>query len=110
MTRLDSSGNKYHSVRTWSELCQRWFSSKAEAKRGEQLKLLEKAGEIEELKYQVKFILCNKPRCSIKVDFAYLLNGEQIYEDVKGAKETREFRVKRLWAKEKFGIDIALVR
>jgi hypothetical protein len=100
--------NKYSARRTWSELCGRFFDSKAEAKRGEELVLLEKAGKIKGLEYQQSFELCRKPKISIKIDFAYEQDGKMVYEDVKGYRETREFRVKRAWLAEKYGIKVVL--
>ena len=102
--------NKYNARRTFSILCNRTFSSQSEAKRGEELRLLEMAGLIKDLEYQVRFVLSQKPRISITVDFAYTEDGVRKYEDVKGMGETREFRVKRIWLKEKYGVDIELVR
>ena len=101
--------NKYGAKRTWSELCDRVFSSRAEANRGEELALLERAGEISDLRYQVKFVLSEKPKVSITIDFTYLENGKRIFEDVKGI-ETREFRVKRIWLKQLRNIDILLTK
>lgn len=115
---------KYGNVRTWSTLCERWFHSQAEARRGEELHLLQMAGEISDLRYQVPFVLIKVPKVVITIDFAYLENiewiipnkgerwasGKKVYEDVKGYKETREFRVKRLWLKEKTGIEIRLTK
>ena len=100
--------NKYHARRTYSSLCGREFSSLAEAVRGEELALLEKAGEITDLEYQVKFVLSQVPRVTITVDFAYTERGERIYSDVKGVL-TRDFRTKMCWVQEKFGIQIRLV-
>jgi len=101
--------NKYRAKRTWSNLVNRWFDSRAECVRGEELHLLERAGEITDLQYQVKFVLCDRPKekVSITIDFAYKIAGMPIYNDYKGM-ETREFRVKRIWLKEKQGIDILL--
>jgi hypothetical protein len=109
---------KYNAIRTYSELCQRWFDSKAEAQRGEELAIMEKAGEISDLQYQVKFILCDIPRSSITIDFAY--RGKEsrhpdcgyitkTYEDVKGIL-TRDFRTKLNWLNQKYGIDVKLIR
>ena len=112
MTRLSSGREmKYHSVRTWSELCGRFFASKAEARRGEELHLLQLADEIEDLRYQERFVLSKSPneKVSITVDFIYLENGKRVLEDVKGI-ETREFRVKRIWLKQLTGIDIKLTK
>ena len=102
--------NKYGACRTWSNLINRWFDSKAECQRGEELALLERAGEIRQLEYQVCFVLSKSPQVRITVDFGYIENGKQVYEDVKGMGETREFRVKRIWLKQLCGIDIILNR
>lgn len=101
--------NKYRAKRTYSELCRRTFDSKAEARRGEELKLLEQGGVIKNLEYQVSFLLCLKPSIKIKVDFAYKIDGRILYEDVKGM-ETREFRVKRAWLEQSQGIKIDIVK
>lgn len=101
--------NKYGAKRTYSELCDRTFASKAEARRGEELCLLEKAGEISNLEYQVKFILCGKPRISITIDFYYETSDEGIYEDTKGVL-TRDFRTKLAWLKEKHSIEVLLTK
>jgi len=102
-------GNKYSAKKTYSELCGRKFDSKAEARRGEELELLQKAGEIRDLQYQVKFTLHHKPIITIKLDFVYEENGETIFADVKGV-ETREFRVKRYWLEEQQGIHVLLTK
>ena len=98
---------KYGAKRTWSGLTKQWHDSKAEAARGEELWLLQKTGEITDLEYHQKYTLSQSPKVVIEIDFVYKQNGQQVYEDSKG-KETREYRVKRIWAKEKFGIDILL--
>jgi len=103
------SRNKYSAKKTYSELCGRKFDSKAEAKRGEELHLLQKAGEISDLQYQVRFVLHHKPIISIKIDFMYKEKGVMIYEDAKGM-ETRDFRVKRYWLEEQQNIKILLTK
>ena len=95
--------NKYNAKRTYSELCGRYFPSKLEARRGEELALLQQAGEIKDLEYQVVFTLNVKPKVSIKIDFVYTDNGERIYEDTKGVL-TRDFRTKLAWLKRQQGI------
>jgi len=103
--------NKYSARRTYSHLCERWFASKAEARRGEELRLLARAGEISDLRYQVRFILSKDPKVTITIDFCYLegnkLHETRIFEDVKGV-ETREFRVKRIWLEQSQGIKVLL--
>ena len=109
MTRLGVVGNKYNARKTYSILCRRTFDSQAEAVRGEELFLLDKVGDIQELQYQVPFILSKKPRIKITLDFVYRENGCVVYEDVKGIL-TRESRVKLAWLKEKHGIEVKLYR
>ena len=112
MTRLNSP-NKYHAKRTWSELCGRWFDSRAEAVRGEELKLLEKAGLIKDLEYQKRFVLSKDPKVTITIDFTYIdqpmFGGRTVYEDVKGVL-TRDFRTKMAWLKKDFGISVKLIK
>lgn len=99
--------NKYGAKRTYSQLCERWFASKMECVRGEDLKALELYGVISDLKYQVRFVLNEKPRISIAIDFAYTADGKVIYEDTKGVL-TRDFRTKLAWLKEKYNVDVIL--
>ena len=101
--------NKYHAKRTYSELCQREFASKWEAERAEQLRLMELAGEIKDLHYQIRFVLCEKPRITVSIDFRYITNNKLIYEDAKGVL-TRDSRTKYAWLKEKHGIDVRVVK
>ena len=101
--------NKYRAQRTCSELCRRTFDSKAEAKRGEELALLEKAGAISDLRYQIPFVLSVSPKVSITIDFTYLTQGKRTFEDVKGVL-TRDSRTKLAWLKEKYGVDVRLIR
>lgn len=129
MTRLSSvdvanikhTVNKYHAKRTWSELCQRWFDSKLEAKRGEELRYMELAGEIKDLEFQVPYILCDIPKYKAKmiIDFKFkvkvtttygeILYWDYVYEDAKGVA-TEAWSVRKKWLKEKHGIDVILYR
>ena len=99
--------NKFHAKRTWSNFCERWFSSKAECVRSEELKALELYGAIENLEYQKRFVLSESPRVTITIDFAYKEDGIQKYEDTKGVL-TRDFRTKLCWLKEKYDVDVLL--
>ena len=103
--------NKYGAKRTWSELCQRTFDSKAECRRGEELHLLEMAGEIRDLEYQVKYNLSEKPKVTITIDFHYYVPDDKdwVWEDAKGVL-TRDFRTKMCWLKAKYDIDVILHR
>ncbi len=111
MTRLTArnSGNKLGAIRTYSELCGRWFPSKLEARRGEELYLSQKCGDISCLEYQPKFVLSKDPRITYKADFKYIAyEGYTVHEDVKGMM-TRDCRVKVAWVKEKFGVEIKII-
>ena len=101
--------NKYHAVRTFSELCGREFASQAEARRGEELALLERAGVISALRYQFPFVLSIKPKITYSVDFVYIEKGMPVFEDVKGVL-TRDVRTKIAWVKEKYNVDVKLIR
>ncbi|MDY6957657.1 MAG: hypothetical protein SVK08_00735 [Halobacteriota archaeon] len=116
--RANRAMSKYLNKRTWSELCNRWFDSKVEAQRGEELWLLHQQGEIQGLQYQVRIILSSKPRVSITLDYAYLErihnSWYMIYEDAKGIDKTGkpiirpDFRVKLAWLKQLYGIDVLI--
>lgn len=104
--------NKYGAKKTWAYGLQ--FDSKKEAKRYQELKLLEAAGKIEDLKTQVKFRLLPAQRepdtvgpkggkirgkviereVAYIADFVYVENGQMIVEDTKGMR-TPEYVIKR---------------
>jgi hypothetical protein len=72
------------------------FDSLKEYRRYIELKLLQKAGEISDLKLQVKFELTinGLKICSYIADFTYTQAGDKVVEDVKGVK-TREYILKK---------------
>ena len=92
------------------------FDSAKEAQRWQELKLLERAGQIFELQRQVPFVLIPKQVRDGKVierpvvykaDFVYTENGEDVVEDVKSpATKTREYIIKRKLLLWQFGIRI----
>lgn len=77
------------------------YASKKEARRAGELRLMQSAGAISELREQVTYeilpsmpvINCWKPLRYI-ADFAYKQDGVEVVEDVKGFK-TREYRIKK---------------
>ena len=86
--------NKYHAKKC--EWDGEVFDSKKELQRYKELKLLEKAGEIQNLRRQVKYVLIPSQRIDGKVverevvykaDFVYEENGQTVVEDVKGCKK-----------------------
>lgn len=73
------------------------FDSKAEAKRYQELELLQRSRGIHDLKRQVVFALYGKngsPICKYKADFMYSENDKVVVEDVKGVV-TKDFSIKR---------------
>lgn len=88
MTRMPYRSTKYHAVKT--EVDGIKFDSKKEAKRYQELKLLEKAKVIKDLRLQVPFTLIEKSEHGRAIryiaDFVYYDNekGKEIIEDTKG--------------------------
>lgn len=84
------------------------FDSVKEYRRFCELRLLERAGAVTDLRRQVRFELIPAQRvdgkvaeraCSYVADFVYMENGQQVVEDAKGMR-TQEYRLKRklmLW-------------
>lgn len=94
------------------------FDSKKESKRYCELKMLERAGAIQDLQLQVPFILipaqyrevngknkCVERACKYIADFVYTENGQRIVEDTKGFK-TKDYIIKRKLMLYKYGIRI----
>ena len=105
-------GNKLHAEKvnlTMPDGTLMHFDSKREANRYAELKLLERAGEISDLKLQVPFELIPKQpgERSVKyiADFVYLEGGKSVVEDVKG-KKTRDYIIKRKLMLWRHGITI----
>ena len=79
------------------------FDSVKEFHRWGVLRLLERAGKVQNLQRQVKFELIPKQdgerACTYVADFVYMENGKQVVEDCKGFK-TDAYKMKRklmLW-------------
>jgi hypothetical protein len=91
--------NKYRARKT--EVDGIIFDSGREAARYQELRLLEKAGEISNLELQVKFSLDIEGVhiCSYEADFCYNEKGQVIVEDSKGVR-TPSYRIKAklMWA------------
>ena len=111
--------NKYHNIRAGG------FDSRKEARRWQELQLMERAGVISELRRQVKYEIIPAhrepdiigPRGGRKpgpvteraayyiADFVYIRDGRQVVEDCKG-KRTPDYILKRKLMLEKHGIKI----
>ena len=90
------------------------FDSKREARRAEELWLLEKAGKISNLKLQPKFKICDAvkykdhrklPARYYIADFEYIENGERVIEDVKSKATAKDkiYRLKRQLFLDRYG-------
>lgn len=93
--------SKYHAKKTVVDGMT--FDSRHEADRWVELKILQRAGVISQLKRQVRFDLVpplsGERGVSYYADFTYLQNGKLVVEDAKGYK-TPEYIIKRklmLW-------------
>lgn len=113
---------KYHSKKITAN--GQVFDSKKEYLRFKELELLERAGKIQRLQRQVKYMLipsqfgmvydpqtgrqkrvCLERECNYIADFTYQENGELVVEDVKGFK-TPEYKIKRKLMLHNYGIQI----
>jgi hypothetical protein len=79
------------------------YASKREARRAQELLLLQRCGDISELEEQVKYILVPKQEGERPVtytcDFRYRQDGKIVVEDAKGVK-TQQYVIRRklmLW-------------
>ena len=86
------------------------YDSAKEARRGSELALLERAGQISGLERQVRIpIIVNGVKvCSYVADFQYVQNGRTVVEDVK-SEHTRKlplYRLKNKLLKAANGIEI----
>lgn len=79
------------------------FASQKEARRYRELRLLEDAGKISNLKTQVRIQLI--PGIVYVADATYTENGEEVIEDVKGYR-TQVYRLKAKLFKHVFGKEI----
>lgn len=90
------------------------YDSAKEARRGQELRLMERAGIISDLCSQVKYELIPAQKRGGKVierpvnyiaDFVYKENGETVVEDVKSpATRTKDYVIKRKLMLWEFGI------
>lgn len=112
---LNQKTNKYRNKKIIVDGIE--FDSKKEAVRYQELKLLEKAKKITDLKLQVPFILLNdyilngKKHQGIKyiADFVYIdiETGKYVVEDVKSsATKTQVYRLKKKLFESRYGIEI----
>ena len=92
------------------------YDSAKEARRGAELRLMERAGLISNLCAQVKYVLIPAQKRNGKVieraatytaDFVYTENGQTVVEDVKSpATRTDVYRLKKKLMLWEFGIEV----
>jgi len=104
--------NKYSAKADWCFDCEppKYHRSKAEMERAHQLVLMQKSGIISELEYDPMWVLSKTPKITYSADFRFRTPDGVIVEDVKGMGLLRETRVKLAWLKEKYGVDVTLIR
>ena len=99
--------NKYNARKC--EYAGMTFDSRKELARYKELRLLEQAGQISDLRRQVEFELIPKQQGERKAvytaDFVYRENGAEVVEDVKGVK-TRDYILRRKLMRWVHGITI----
>jgi hypothetical protein len=99
--------NKYHNIPCTVD--GERFDSIHEADRWRELQLLQRAGEIKDLRRQVPFEIipaCGKQRATHYIaDFVYTEGGRQVVEDAKGVK-TKDYLLKRKLMYHVHGIQI----
>lgn len=91
------------------------YDSKKEHRRANELKLMQRAGLISNLREQVKYVLIPTQRapdgrllekeCSYYADFVYTKDGVTVVEDTKGMR-TPEYKIKRKLMLRVHGIKI----
>ena len=86
--------HKYHAVPVRED--GKFFASKSEKYRWDELQLLERAGAISNLQFQPQFEL-TKSKIKYRADFSYLQDGERITEDIKGVWTSRFRMIFLLW-------------
>ena len=99
--------SKYRAKRTGK------YASGAEAKRAAELKLMERAGVISDLREQVAYTLAasviiqgrKRPPMRYFADFVYMQDGQEVVEDKKGML-TPVYKLKRHLMKSLYNIDI----
>lgn len=89
-----SSRNKYGAKKTLGS-SGRMYDSRAERDRGEQLRLLQIAGEISDLREQTRVEL--EPGIFYRSDFDYIEKGRRVFEDVKGVMTERFRLICSIW-------------
>lgn len=99
---------KYRAVRTEADGIV--FASKREARRYQELRLLQRAGQIRNLALQPTYTITinGEVICKVILDFQYEENGQTVIEDSKGMDNPLS-RLKRKLVEAQYGIKVRLV-
>ena len=89
------------------------FASKKEMKRYAELRLLQRAGEVQDLELQPEFRVSinGQHYCTYTADFAYTEKGERIVEELKstGTAKDAAFRLRKKAAELFYGIKVRMI-
>ena len=109
MIRLSALRSKYYAIPTMIDGIR--FDSKREAARYGELRLLERLGEITDLRCQPRYELAvlGMRLGEYRADFAYTRHGQVQCEDVKGF-DTPLSRWKRKHVQAQYGIAVQVLR
>ena len=109
MQAAPSKRNKYGAKKSGG------YDSRKEHNRANELKMMQRAGLISNLREQVKYVLIPTQRdkdgrllekeCSYYADFVYNRDGQTVVEDTKGVRTT-EYKIKRKLMLHVHGISI----
>ena len=89
------------------------FASKKEMKRYAELRLLERAGEVQDLELQPEFRVSinGEHYCTYTADFAYTEKGERVIEELKstGTAKDAAYRLRKKAAELFYGIKVKVI-
>ena len=89
------------------------FASKKEMKRYAELRLLQRAGEVQDLELQPEFRVSinGQHYCTYTADFAYTEKGERVVEELKstGTAKDAAYRLRKKAAELFYGIKIKVI-
>ena len=89
------------------------FASKKEMKRYAELRLLERAGEVQDLELQPEFRVSinDQHYCTYTADFAYTENGQRVIEELKstGTAKDASYRLRKKAAELFYGIKVKVI-
>ena len=89
------------------------FASKKEMKRYAELRLLERAGEVQDLELQPEFRVSinGEHFCTYTADFSYIEKGQRVIEELKstGTAKDAAYRLRKKAAELFYGIKVRVI-